>query len=207
LTRDLKMRLLLIVLWLVALVNGLLEENATIELEDVTGTGAMAEKHDPARLVMYVQTFKTPQNERLSLLPHLLHHTRVTHVILASLHLHEQPGQIRLNDDRLDSPVWDDMWSEVKILQKHGIKVMGLLGGAAGGTYKRLNGTDKEVSANSESTGVRLQTERRYQHVRVTVRKGWKIRQVARALLEAQCSPSSVWSRANAETHTNYRNC
>jgi hypothetical protein len=38
------------------------------------------------------------------------------------------------------------IWEEVKILQENGIKVMALLGGAAAGTYLRLNGTDNEVS-------------------------------------------------------------
>jgi len=79
---------------------------------------------------MYVQTFKTPHGEPLSLLPLLQHHTKVTHVILASMHLHEEPGEIRLNDDPFDSPTWDTIWEEVKILQRNGIKVMGMLGGA-----------------------------------------------------------------------------
>lgn len=99
-----------------------------------------------ARLVMYVQTFKQPDGKPLSLLPLLLHRTRVTHVILASVHLHEEPGQIRLNDDPFESSSWDTIWREVKILQENGVKVMALLGGAAAGTYKRLNGTDAEVS-------------------------------------------------------------
>jgi hypothetical protein len=51
-----------------------------------------------------------------------------------------------LNNDPFEAPTWDVIWEEVKILQKHGIKVMALLGGAAAGTYLRLNGTDDEVS-------------------------------------------------------------
>jgi hypothetical protein len=94
---------------------------------------------------MYVQTFKTPNKEPLSLLPLIEKHTKVTHIILASLHLHDVPGEIRLNDDRLESPVWDDLWHETWLLRQNGVKVMALLGGAAGGTYKRLNGTDAQV--------------------------------------------------------------
>ena len=104
-------------------------------------------KNEQAKLVMYVQTFKTPEKEPLSLLPLLEEHTQVTHVILASLHLHEVPGEIRLNDDRLESPIWDNLWHEVWMLRQNGIKVMALLGGAAGGTYKRLNGSDAQVSS------------------------------------------------------------
>jgi len=98
---------------------------------------------DP-RLVMYVQTFTTPDKQPLSLLPLLEHETKVTHVILASMHLHEEPGTMRLNNDPFDSPVYDTIWEEVKTLQKNGVKVMALLGGAAAGSYKRLNGTDAE---------------------------------------------------------------
>jgi hypothetical protein len=107
---------------------------------------AHGDSTEPSRLVMYVQTFKTPDKEPLSLLPLIEKHTQVTHIILASLHLHDVPGEIRLNDDRLESPIWDNLWHEVWLLRQNGIKVMGLLGGAAGGTYKRLNGTDAQVS-------------------------------------------------------------
>lgn len=97
------------------------------------------------RLVMYVQTFTTKDNKPLSLLPLLEQQTRVTNVILASVHLHSTPGEIRLNDDPFDAQKYEQVWKEVAILQKAGIKVSMLLGGAARGTYKNLNGTDTEV--------------------------------------------------------------
>lgn len=104
----------------------------------------VARNLDP-RLIVYVQTFTTPDKKPLSLLPLLEHETKVTHVILASMHLHEEPGIMRLNDDPFDSPVYDVIWDEVRTLQKNGVKVMILLGGAAAGSYKRLNGSDAEV--------------------------------------------------------------
>lgn len=99
------------------------------------------------RLVMYVQTFTTPDKQPLSLLPLLKHETQVTHIILASIHLQKEPGVITLNDDPLDAPIHDSIWEEVKTLRANGIKVMALLGGAAAGTYARLNGTNEEVSS------------------------------------------------------------
>ncbi|KAF4627495.1 hypothetical protein G7Y89_g10657 [Cudoniella acicularis] len=137
------------ILSILYLVHGFLGENSTLEAHDVviesSGSSLVPPKtYTKPRLVMYVQTFTTPTKERLSLLPLVEHQTKVTHVILASVHLHEEPGQIRLNDDPFDSPVWDTTWEEVKVLQNHGIKVMAMLGGAAAGTYKRLNGTDTE---------------------------------------------------------------
>ncbi|KAN0110779.1 glycoside hydrolase family 18 protein [Hyaloscypha variabilis] len=108
---------------------------------------SLFKSQDVPRLVMYVQTFTTKDNKPLSLLPLLENHTRVTHVILASVHLHETPGEIRLNDDPFDATKFEEMWKEVKILQDAGIKVSILLGGAAAGTYRNLNGTDDEFYA------------------------------------------------------------
>ena len=98
------------------------------------------------RLVMYAQTFTTQSHKPISLLPLLTHETKVTHVILASLHLHETPGEIRLNDAPLNAIVHDTLWEEVETLHANGIKVMALLGGAGGGSWKRLSGTESEVS-------------------------------------------------------------
>ena len=50
-----------------------------------------------------------------------------------------------LNNDPMDSPIYNKIWKEMKILQDNGIKVMALLGGAAGGTYRRLSGSDESV--------------------------------------------------------------
>lgn len=126
-------------------------EKTTHELPDVARLSFLHNNNEhmfrapQVRSVVYVQTFMTPEHKPLSLLPLLDHETKVTHIILASMHLHDEPGVIKLNDDDFDFPKWDRLWGEVKILQKAGIKVMGLLGGAAKGTYSKLNGTEKEV--------------------------------------------------------------
>lgn len=123
-------------------------ESASHQIPDVALHHYRTQLFNPTpapRLVMYVQTFTTKDNKPLSLLPLLEQQTRVTNVILASVHLHETPGEIRLNDDPFDAEKFDQVWKEVKILQEAGIKVSMLLGGAAKGTYKNLNGTDTEV--------------------------------------------------------------
>ncbi|KAH8589405.1 glycoside hydrolase superfamily [Bisporella sp. PMI_857] len=96
------------------------------------------------RLVMYAQTFLTKDDKPVSLLPLLSHQTLVTHIILASIHLHDYPGVIKLNDEAFDSAIYFTLWEDVRYLQKAGVKVMGLLGGAAGGTYNRLSGSETE---------------------------------------------------------------
>jgi hypothetical protein len=50
-----------------------------------------------------------------------------------------------LNNDPFNSPIYDTIWMEVEVLQAHGIKVMGLLGGAVTGTWDRLVGSDESV--------------------------------------------------------------
>lgn len=101
---------------------------------------------DPTRrLITYVQTFTDTAGAPLSLLPLLEHNTRTTHVILGALHLHDTPGRIMLNNDPLDAEIYDAVWREVNVLQENGVRVLGLLGGAAPGTYKRLSGNDTQV--------------------------------------------------------------
>jgi hypothetical protein len=95
------------------------------------------------RLIIYFQTFTDAAGNPLSLLPLL--NTRITHMILGAIHLHEEPGEIMLNNNHFESPMYDKIWKEVKILQAHGIKVMGLLGGAVTGTWDRLGGSDENV--------------------------------------------------------------
>lgn len=99
------------------------------------------------RLVQYAQTFTATDGSPLSILPILQQNTGVTHVILASLHINQNPGDIRLNDNPPNASMYDNLWSEVKTLQANGIKVMMLLGGAAQGSYQRLAGSDASVRA------------------------------------------------------------
>lgn len=103
----------------------------------------------PPRLVAYIQTFHDTSGNPLSLLPLLNEDTKVSHVFLSSLHINQNPGDIRLNDDSPDDSKWDQMWSEVKQLQQGGIKVLMMLGGAAQGSYQRLSGDDASVSQHT----------------------------------------------------------
>jgi hypothetical protein len=90
------------------------------------------------RNVIYIQTFTNPDGSQLSLLPLLNQPTRVTHVILAALHVDSTPGEIHLNNNDPSSSFYDFLWPEVQQLQQAGIKVMMMLGGAARGSYQNL---------------------------------------------------------------------
>ncbi|KAB8346316.1 hypothetical protein FH972_023360 [Carpinus fangiana] len=99
------------------------------------------------RIIVYHQTHfanteQGPQ-QHISLLPLLSESPiAVTHVILAAIHLNDQPGDITLNDDPYRAPKNDVVWAEARTLRSHGIKVMGMLGGAAQGSYRRLDQDD-----------------------------------------------------------------
>ena len=97
------------------------------------------------RLIVYHQTIHDPQGNCNSLLPLLTNNTGVTHVIVAAIHLNDGPGNITLNDHRPDDKRYDQLWGEVSWLQGSGVKVLGMLGGAAKGTFERLGGDDESV--------------------------------------------------------------
>ncbi|KAF2729443.1 Pkinase-domain-containing protein [Polyplosphaeria fusca] len=97
------------------------------------------------RLVVYAQTFHDGEGNYHSLLPLVTNNTGLTHVILAAIHLNDGPGNITLNDHPPDDARFTTLWGEVKWLQGSGVKVLGMLGGAAKGSYERLTGPEDAV--------------------------------------------------------------
>jgi glycosyl hydrolase family 18 (putative chitinase) len=61
---------------------------------------------------------------------------KYTHVIIAALHLHCEGGKyvMYLNDTRVDQ-IGKPFWDTVELLQKDGVTVTALLGGAGGGNW------------------------------------------------------------------------
>jgi hypothetical protein len=103
------------------------------------------------RLIVYHQTFHDSQGNYHSLLPLLTNNTGVTHVIVAAIHLNDGPGNITLNDHRPDDKRYDQLWGEVAWLQGSGVKVLGMLGGAAKGSFEKLSGDDESVPLASHT--------------------------------------------------------
>lgn len=106
----------------------------SIVTRDVAGTGPTP------RLIVYVQTFHVngDNNTPLSLLPLRDTNTGITHVIFAMTHLNSAPGDIHLNDNPYNAPIFQQAWGEAKQLQAAGIKVMATMGGAGDVSYNRL---------------------------------------------------------------------
>ncbi|EDR05807.1 glycoside hydrolase family 18 protein [Laccaria bicolor S238N-H82] len=65
----------------------------------------------------------------------------VTHLIVAAFHLFaDKDGNklIHLNDVSPEDSTFTQMWADVAQMQESGVKVMGMLGGAAAGSYANL---------------------------------------------------------------------
>ena len=90
------------------------------------------------RIICYFQTYHH-DNEYCSLLPLLTNPSGITHVILAAIHVNWDPQGLSLNDDPPDHEKYTQLWDEVLVLQDSGIKVLGMLGGAAKGSFARLD--------------------------------------------------------------------
>ena len=101
------------------------------------------------RIIAYYQTHHdSSSGTHISLLPLLTQPSiSVTHVMLAAIHLNDDPSALTLNDHPPSHPRFDVLWAELRVLQASGVRVLGMLGGAAPGTFTRLDGSDAQFEA------------------------------------------------------------
>ena len=99
------------------------------------------------RIICYHQTHHTSDGHAISVRPLLEHDTGVTHVIIAAVHLNEGPSNITLNDDPPSAPKFAMLWQDMKDLQAANVKVLVMLGGAAQGSFIRLDGSIADFEA------------------------------------------------------------
>ncbi|EPX55907.1 secreted hydrolase [Cystobacter fuscus DSM 2262] len=64
--------------------------------------------------------------------------TRVTDVIVAAIHLNS-PTQVHLNDHPPSDARFQQMWRDLAAMQAKGVRVLGMVGGAAQGSFQRLD--------------------------------------------------------------------
>jgi hypothetical protein len=92
------------------------------------------------RLILYHQTHRDKRrNERhVSLLP-LLKNSRLTHIYVGCYHF-SKPGFTLLNDYESENMYFKSLWHEMSIFRQKrpDIRFMAMLGGAAGGFFKKL---------------------------------------------------------------------
>ncbi|KAK4185643.1 endo-N-acetyl-beta-D-glucosaminidase precursor [Podospora australis] len=99
----------------------------------------------PPRLVLYHQTTHDKKGNPISILPLICEDgISLTHLIVASFHINEG-SVLTLNDYPPTSPLFRTLWNETKILQEAGVRVMGMIGGAAAGSFtqRTLDTRDK----------------------------------------------------------------
>lgn len=106
------------------------------------------------RLVLYYQTTHDAAGRPISLLPLITkQHIAVTHLIVAAFHIHAN-NSIHLNDHPPDHTLFHTLWNETRILQQAGVKVLGMVGGAARGSFSSRtldsDGPDGQHSATFE---------------------------------------------------------
>ncbi len=100
------------------------------------------------KVILYHQTHHLPRNGGVvSLLPLITNNTGVTHVIVAAIHLNDGPGNITLNDHPPGHERHNTLWGEITWLQASGVKVLGMLGGAAKGSFARLDNGAEQFEA------------------------------------------------------------
>lgn len=89
------------------------------------------------RLVLYFQTTHDSLGRPISMLPLVtVKHIALTHLIICSIHMH-QNGHLHLNDHLPSHPRYKTLWTEASIMRSSGVKVMGMIGGAAPGSFSR----------------------------------------------------------------------
>ncbi|POS76681.1 chitinase [Diaporthe helianthi] len=100
------------------------------------------------RIITYYQTHHSHDGKSISALPLITQPgIRLTHLILAAIHINGDPHAITLNDHPPSHPRFHTLWAEMRILQASGVRVLGMLGGAAKGTFAvdRLGSDDDAV--------------------------------------------------------------
>ncbi|KAK3386130.1 glycoside hydrolase family 18 protein [Podospora didyma] len=96
------------------------------------------------RLVLYYQTTHDSAGRPISMLPLVTEkNIALTHLIVCSFHINLN-GIIHLNDFPPGDPLFYTLWNETLVMKAAGVKVMGMVGGAAPGSFsaQTLDGDD-----------------------------------------------------------------
>ncbi|KAJ2987884.1 hypothetical protein NUW58_g4266 [Xylaria curta] len=79
------------------------------------------------RLILYYQTTHHPDGAPCSILPLITQPgISITHLIVAAIHINEDPDALTLNDHPPSDPRFVTTWAELRIAQASGIAVMGM---------------------------------------------------------------------------------
>ena len=113
---------------------------ATAGAADAAGPGPAAATTTP-RLVDYYQTQYvggTSTSWGTYVSPRPLARAGATDVVVGAFHV-DDTGIDHLNDYPPSDPRFDRMWADLHTLQRQGVRVLGMVGGAAPGSFTRLD--------------------------------------------------------------------
>ncbi|WP_329168838.1 glycosyl hydrolase family 18 protein [Streptomyces sp. NBC_01267] len=108
-----------------------------VALAGPLATAASAQAAADHRVVVYYQT-QFDNGSYVSPKELTDHDTGVTDVIVGAVHLNGD-GSVTLNDNSPDDAKFDQMWSDLAAVQSKGVHVLGMVGGAAVGSFQRLD--------------------------------------------------------------------
>ncbi|KAG5929314.1 hypothetical protein E4U42_006295 [Claviceps africana] len=117
--------------WLVTALSALSLASPLAEVEAIRGISPLP------RLVLYFQTTHDARGRPISMLP-LVNEKGIalTHLIVCSLHVNEK-GEIHLNNYPPSHAIFHTLWNETRVMKRAGVKVMGMVGGAAPGSFTK----------------------------------------------------------------------
>lgn len=103
--------------------------------ENVSALAATFAPHDLPRLIIYFQTTHDSNGYPISMLP-LVEEKGIalTHLIVCSIHMNVN-SVVHLNDYPPYDSRFYTLWNETRVLKNAGVKVMGMIGGAAPGSF------------------------------------------------------------------------
>lgn len=101
------------------------------------GGGTPAQAATSKRVVVYYQT-QYDNGTYVSPLGLTDNNTGVTDLAIGAFHLNGD-GSVHLNDDPPSDPKFTQMWSDVAAMQARGVHAIGMVGGAAAGSFQLLD--------------------------------------------------------------------
>lgn len=92
---------------------------------------------DSKRVIVYYQT---QYHNNVYVSPKALtdNNTGVTDVLVGAIHLNGD-GSVHVNDHPPSDPRYNQMWTDLRAMQNQGVNVLAFVGGAAQGTFQRLD--------------------------------------------------------------------
>lgn len=109
--------------------------SSALPVQDATSVAVYPEL---PRLVIYFQTTHDSNGDPISMLPLITElDIALTHLIVCSFHIN-YGSEIHLNDYPPSYPLFSTLWNETLVMKDAGVKVMGMIGGAAPGSFDTL---------------------------------------------------------------------